>query len=98
MDYQAYLKSEHWKRRKERSLKLAGHKCQLCGKRYCELHVHHLNYDRLGCETDTDLAALCKTCHWFFHSWIFREMLERLAEHDHYNPTPEVRDGQAEGK
>jgi hypothetical protein len=27
------------------------------------LHVHHVNYARLGAELDEDLEALCKRCH-----------------------------------
>jgi hypothetical protein len=37
--------------------------CQRCGERKRQLHVHHLNYDRLGCERLSDVEVVCEICH-----------------------------------
>ena len=64
MDYPTYIGSSAWRRNPARLKALAdaaGH-CRLChaGGR---LEVHHATYARLGFEHDTDLIALCGTCH-----------------------------------
>ena len=43
-------------------MKMRGAKCEECGGR-TSLEVHHLNYDRLGCELPGDLKILCYRCH-----------------------------------
>jgi 5-methylcytosine-specific restriction endonuclease McrA len=57
-----YLESNHWKRKARRIRRLAGYKCQKCGKAR-PLDVHHKTYKRLFWEWDRDLEALCRTCH-----------------------------------
>lgn len=81
-EYAAYIASPAWARRRRRALQRAGHRCQfevgyddpLGIPRRCEraryLTVHHLHYDRLGCEADGDLEVLC----WFHH------MVEHLLQ------------------
>lgn len=61
-EYRRYLESVAWEKRRERSLMLAGHRCQDCGATE-NLEVHHLNYDWLGEEQDEDLRVLCHRCH-----------------------------------
>lgn len=41
--------------------------CEICGVCCFSLQVHHLNYDRLGKELDSDLMALCESCHRTVH-------------------------------
>lgn len=72
LDYDAYLKSDLWKKNKTYALKRAGYKCQLCGSAM-NLHVHHITYENLGMEEDEDLLVVCKKCH------------EKLHEKDIYN-------------
>ena len=42
-----------------------GSTCENCGRQATD--VHHLNYDNLYCERDTDLIALCRDCHAWRH-------------------------------
>lgn len=60
--YRDYLASPEWSARRRRALMLAGHKCQDCGVKK-HLEVHHLTYDYLGEESDSDLRVLCPACH-----------------------------------
>ncbi len=64
--YHEYLKSAHWQAMKQKALKRAGNKCQVCA---CtrSLDVHHNDYSRLGGELMTDLVVLCRGCHELFH-------------------------------
>ena len=66
-EYKKYIVSKKWKRIRDDMLKLANHRCTNYAK--CQngktgrLEVHHLNYDRLGCELPSDLAVYCSDCH-----------------------------------
>lgn len=69
-EYRQYIASERWLQR--RKLFLSAHQnCNRCGissdealKVYDQrLHVHHKNYQHIGCELDDDLEALCRRCH-----------------------------------
>ena len=61
--YTNYLKSNEWQSRRQSKLRHAKERCEQCGERE-GLQVHHLNYERLGREADSDLIVLCKSCHW----------------------------------
>lgn len=69
LDYQAYLKSPHWKQVREGAVRRAGWRCQLCGRDGLkrELHVHHNRYKNLGREQPEDIIVLCKGCHKRHH-------------------------------
>jgi 5-methylcytosine-specific restriction endonuclease McrA len=56
------MRSWRWQMVKIRKLNAAAHKCENCGEPY-GLQVHHLTYERLGRELDTDLVVLCRQCH-----------------------------------
>ena len=62
--YLAYIRSEAWRTRRQRALRLAGYRCQVCNEGG-RLEVHHRTYDRLGHEADGDLTVLC----WWCHTW-----------------------------
>ena len=66
LEYQEYLKSEHWQELRSRILERDGHRCQLCGSTE-NLHVHHKTYETLWHEADGDLITLCSDCHETFH-------------------------------
>jgi hypothetical protein len=72
MRYKIYLKSRHWKRRRKRSLWLAGYQCEYwqndirCTNKK-KLQVHHRSYERLWHETDKDLIVLCEYHHQLMH-------------------------------
>ena len=59
--YKAYLKSPRWKEKAQRIMRKAGGRCRVCGK--SANHVHHETYKRRGRERDTDLTAMCRSCH-----------------------------------
>lgn len=71
--YSEYLKSPYWKALRRRALHAAHYRCNRCGFRAWPgsedewLHVHHLTYERLGCERPEDLEVLCAQCHAAAH-------------------------------
>lgn len=79
-NYDEYLASDAWQRRRERYILTQDYACFRChatrGKR---LQLHHLTYARLGAELDSDLCWLCPVCHMFTH-WRIDELapIERL--------------------
>jgi len=64
--YSAYLATEHWQAFRRRIIRERG-MCQKCHRTYRPLHVHHRTYERLGCELDLDVIALCNVCHRRIH-------------------------------
>lgn len=77
VDYQTYLQSEDWAKKREWALIFWGHKCALCFSKE-HLDVHHRTYERLGNELITDLIVLCHDCHFTFH-----KSLERRCDVEH---------------
>ena len=65
-DYQAYLRSDAWRRRREHALTWADHRCQVCNSPH-DLVVHHRTYESIGHEDLADLTVLCSECHDIFH-------------------------------
>lgn len=66
VDYDDYLDSEEWAKKRTYLLKKVGYKCQNCSSRR-NLQVHHLTYKRVGRERTTDLQVLCRNCHEIEH-------------------------------
>src|SRR5690349_716448 len=72
--YRNYIASEAWQNRR-RTFLLEYDECRECGiPRWLavmvydqDLNVDHLNYQRVGCELDSDLQSLCKRCHEVKH-------------------------------
>ena len=64
-NYQVYLKSDEWKAKRRKILKMADYKCRRCGARATQ--VHHETYKRIYNEKLTDLTALCSDCHSKIH-------------------------------
>lgn len=62
-EYNEYIKSLDWKRKRTGFIARAGYACQDCGAEDVTLQVHHLHYDTLGCETEKDVRVLCLICH-----------------------------------
>lgn len=61
-------------------LRRAAGRCEICGKAlvWHSTHVHHLTYERLGCERPDDLLVLCLRCHERQHPGMkFRSLLEQ---------------------
>lgn len=65
MDYQAYLKSPHWKAVRAWAIERAGGVCQICRSGGL-LEAHHNNYKNLGAELPGDLIVLCRGCHGLY--------------------------------
>lgn len=75
--YKEYMKSDEWKNRCEQRIRIAGNKCEMCGRleRNCRngLQIHHITYRRLGHENVyTDLICLCGGCHIKIHRYYDR--------------------------
>lgn len=60
--YTDYLQSPEWRAKREKALRFAGYRCQLCNSPK-NLQVHHRTYERLGNERLSDLTVLCADCH-----------------------------------
>jgi HNH endonuclease len=65
-NYRLYLFSYEWLVRRSYKLQSVGYRCENCGEPW-SLQVHHLTYDRLGHERDSDLLVLCRACHMNEH-------------------------------
>ena len=65
-EYEDYLLSDHWQKKRLKALEKAEHKCERCGTTE-RLQVHHLSYKNLGCEPLEDLQVLCHKCHAELH-------------------------------
>lgn len=61
--YRLYLKSDAWKLKRMRLINRAEHRCTDCGKPRLILQLHHLTYERIYNELDSDLVVLCRACH-----------------------------------
>lgn len=67
--YEKYLSSKKWKEIREKIAKNKNYTCEKCQKKiYKGFHIHHLNYNNLGNEKDSDLIFLCKNCHEKIHN------------------------------
>ncbi|MHC2583664.1 HNH endonuclease family protein [Bradyrhizobium diazoefficiens] len=65
MDYAEYLQSPEWRARADAAIRRSRGFCERCGRPAQE--VHHKTYERLFCELDDDLEALCAACHRLEH-------------------------------
>lgn len=70
--YKEYLLTNHWKKLKIKfyKSKLFHGCCEACGRKNCQLHIHHRTYKRLGHERLNDLVALCSYCHQDVHNLV----------------------------
>lgn len=68
MPYDEYLQTKHWKTFSKERMREADYKCKKCGRSDIELNVHHLTYERRGCELVSDVVVLCKACHLETHN------------------------------
>lgn len=60
--YKEYLKSPRWIAYRAFVINERGSQCDECGA-FGAVHVHHLNYERVGRELDIDVQLLCAGCH-----------------------------------
>jgi 5-methylcytosine-specific restriction endonuclease McrA len=78
LPYWQYLFSPHWEATRRRALQRMP-QCQLCEAER-RLDVHHLTYQRLGWEKESDLIVLCSRCHEWVHANPHRETVLRWME------------------
>lgn len=75
--YQNYITSSEWKQKCEQRLKIAGYKCEMCGRLEQNskgLQIHHISYRNLGKEdVANDLICLCGRCHILIHKYYNRK-------------------------
>lgn len=69
IDYSAYIASPLWRKRRTRFFASRERACEICEADQGPMIVHHLFYDRLGREWDSDLVMLCDGCHRLAHKW-----------------------------
>ena len=62
-EYEEYLRSPQWARKRFQALKRARFRCGRCGQYRVGLEVHHLTYEHLGHERARDLLVVCPPCH-----------------------------------
>lgn len=67
MNYQAYLRSDHWRELSAAKIEDVNFRCERC-RRKTGLEVHHKHYKTLGRERLTDIEALCRSCHEKHHA------------------------------
>jgi 5-methylcytosine-specific restriction endonuclease McrA len=62
--YKDYIKSAKWQKKRQECFAIHGKRCKACGTGQGPLHVHHMDYSRLGNESARrDLMPLCVDCH-----------------------------------
>lgn len=69
-EYQEYLKSDWWQKRRLARGWLSNWTCDRCNINGIQMHIHHLSYDRIGAELDEDLECICWICHAKEHNKI----------------------------
>lgn len=66
--YQQYICSKKWETRRDCYWRTHQKVCRNCGST-SDVQLHHLSYERLGSELDTDLMPLCQMCHSAVHQF-----------------------------
>ncbi len=81
MDYEEYLQTETWAKKRKERMTTDCYKCTQCGSTD-NLQVHHKTYERLGYERMDDLSTMCKECHFKIHddSFSIKQLLSELRE------------------
>ena len=78
--YKAYLLSDEWKQLKIDLVQQRGFKCEVCHKKTKLLQLHHLTYERIYNENESDLQLLCGICHQKAHGLIKDKTKKPKAE------------------
>jgi 5-methylcytosine-specific restriction endonuclease McrA len=69
-NYNKYLRSKHWKEKRQYKMKQSKYTCERCGKVDAvtkRFQIHHKHYKTLGKEKMSDLMCLCPNCHRKIH-------------------------------
>lgn len=73
-----YLQTEHWKN-KSKEIRTRDPICRICNKNSTD-DVHHLTYENIYNEKDTDLIGICRECHEKVHKFVLLEESSTLAD------------------
>ena len=65
--YSSYLRTDRWRRVRERVLARDRYQCAGCGERRAT-QAHHMTYVRVGREMLFDLVSVCDQCHEACHA------------------------------
>jgi hypothetical protein len=65
--YEYYIRSQVWTDFRKRIARERKWTCEECHATKTKLNVHHLTYERLGHELDSDVKLLCIDCHRMKH-------------------------------
>lgn len=66
-EYHKYLKSAEWIEFRASIIKKRGKVCEKCGAT-SNIQAHHLTYERIFVELETDIQLLCVDCHSAIHN------------------------------
>lgn len=83
-EYDKYLCSDAWRKKRDLALERDNHRCRLCNNSK-GLQVHHRTYEStwengLGNEPIEDLTTLCRRCHDKFHGPAQRRSTKRAKK------------------
>ena len=78
-DYNDYLKSENWIKKRDEVIERDGLSCRVCGSTDV-LNVHHRKYVKWGNEALEDLITLCRHCHKLFHGVSIKKKNKKKKE------------------
>lgn len=67
VDYQTYMASKAWQRRRASYFAEGWPKCCVACGAGSNITLHHMTYVRLGNEASRDLIAICRECHERLH-------------------------------
>ena len=67
IDFYQYIKTQAWEEMRQKVFRRDGFQCVVC-KEAKNLNVHHITYDNLGAEKESDLVTLCRDCHEKVHA------------------------------
>lgn len=86
-EYNKYLKSPEWKKKRELVFDTYGRTCSMCGSIH-NLEIHHKHYKNLFKEKIKDLMVLCEPCHSKIHRDIKEKKQNKLNRKDKYYRQP----------
>lgn len=88
--YDIYITSHWWIKRKNLYYKTHKRECVACGSTE-HINLHHLVYKDFGKELDKNLKPLCRVCHEEFHSIygvkndLYKETMQFIEDKKHPN-------------
>lgn len=65
-EYASFTTTDCWKIRRDHYMRNRS-TCEICSTKADRLQLHHLSYDNMGHEPDSDLIAVCEQCHKSIH-------------------------------